>query len=183
MKTRGNEEPHRKYGCLQLVNKLTGQLEELHIEAFGWSRGSRGGKPSHGDNITGYCQMPIKGKYFAVWCESLLESYFLNWLSDCSSLIRVGAQPVTAYGTFSGIYHQYTCDFVVEMDPVPADLRRMGFSYTTLIEVKPSVFADNWIVQCKAELMRMATGLPVLVLGEEQMSLSILNEQEDPYVH
>ncbi len=177
--------PHVDRGTLHLYNPISDQTEPVVIEAFGWSTSTRKIKPSHSDHMIGYCGVPIGGKNIAVQYESGLECFFLEWIGKASdSLTLVAAQPVTAYGSFNnGLTRRYTCDFLVEMSQVPPRLKWLGFECTTLVEIKPSLYIENWIVQCKAELMRLATGLPVVILDEDVVGPEAVELKEIPHVH
>ena len=181
--------PAQKSKSVWLKNEDTGQMQEVIVVAECVLFEERKLKPFHGDNFTGRYPIHLNGKKKTsrrkkmVPYESSLECSFLEWVEECTALKDVVRPPLQVRGMFDAIPRRYAPNFLVEMDPVPWDLKRIGFGSVTFVEVKPSKFVDNWDVQLKLELLKLATGLPAVLITELTMSLSILNKEQREHVH
>ena len=158
-----------------LIDKTSGVLEDVPVESHGVMEVQRKIKPSHGKNITGrfpmlYCD---SGRTESIPCESRLERSFLEWVQLTNSVRRVTAQPFRVTGYIRKTWREYTPDFRIEFARVPRALRNKGFGPTTIVEVKPKAHTTDQDVLLKLCLLRLATGLPAVLVNEEMISTPI----------
>ena len=177
--------PLRKTGYCKLVNENTGRKDKIKIVVHevmfepALRRNRRVGE------YGGFYPMRFAGsKRRAILpFRNTLEGAFLEWLRDCKMLQNVTAWPVTVRGTFSGVRRKFTPSYLVEIDPLSADLKHLGFGVRTFVDVKPEIYQNNWDVQLSLEMLRLATGFPVYLATEETIMISILNAEPEPARH
>lgn len=177
--------PWKESGIRRLRNENTGRMNVIkimvHEVAFEPAKTRRRKVGEFG----GYYPLRFAGSGFkaVVPYTSTLEGAFLEWIGDCSALREVVSRPVTVVGSFSGTRRIYTPSYLVDIDPVPADLRRLNFGNRTFVECKPELFRDNWDVKLTMRMLYLATGLPVVLVTENTIVISVLNEEQQPFQH
>jgi hypothetical protein len=175
-------------GTCELVIQETEETFKVTVTVERLSFKRRKIRPTHGNHMAGMRLIHFGGeggRRTMVPFGSHLQSAFLDWISRCITLCDVVGQPLTVTGIFddNGVSRSYTPDFLIEIDPLPADLERMGFKRYTFVEVKPEQYADNWDVQLKLKLLELATGFAVVLITERDLTIGVLDELENPHVH
>ena len=169
-------------------NALTGLVEAFTVVAAGVIPKRRRIPPSHGRHVRGRVPIKCRRKGRAPCVESIpyesrLERSVIWWLSDFPGFQGVTAQPLRVAGYLNGVRHEYTPDLLVEFDPVPEELVRLGFGQFTFVEVKPAKFASRTEVQLKLCMLELNTGLPSVLLHENHISMPGTSTGGHHHVH
>ncbi len=129
--------------------------------------------------ITGW--HPIRYGHGPVPFDSSLERDFLNALVSLPGFKKVIAQPVTVHYAVWGEHHKYTPDYLVTMSEIPDCFAAVGITQTTFfVEVKHTRLLDECAnrLECSLAALRMATGIPVLLLTEQEIRV-----RKEEYFH
>lgn len=148
----------------------TSPIRSVPAEAFSVHWGARRIPPSRGRHMTG--RYPLGAGRGGVPFESRLECLTLSWLAGFPALQTIEAQPVTIRGPIAGRIRAYTPDFLVTFAEVSAPLAALGFGLRTIVEVKPSAYRWDPLVEAKLGATRTAIGLPVVLITELNLNLS-----------
>ena len=137
-------------------------FEVLSIE---W--GARKIPTSRGRHVTG--MYPVGLNHDSVPFESKLERDFVALAASCRGFRSITSQPVTVTARLSGSLIEYTPDYLVDLDPVPPGLGRLGFRPRTFVEVKPTKFVDQEKLSRKFTVLMLALNLPCVLMRETEI--------------
>jgi hypothetical protein len=117
-------------------------------------------------------RVPIAGPAYAVNVESRLEREALLFLTRQAGFHFVRSQPFTLNYHAHGRRLRYTPDLLVIFDPVAASLRRLGFSFWTVVEVKPWAHLQAQGHEVRERLAHVAatTGFATVILTERDIA-------------
>lgn len=130
-----------KIGYCRLRNYESGKMDKIRIKvrAIDFEPASRRNRRVW--ERGGFYPLGLagSGRSALVPYRNNLEAAFLQWIEDCKTLQNIVPWPVTVAGAFNGAKRRFTPGYLVEIDPVPANLRCLGFGTRSFVDCKPEM--------------------------------------------